>query len=125
MWQNNWRNDYLQEVADSNLSRRESQPNGETAKFPRLVFLQKHAPKATLIALLACLFILSIFRVTSSIAGEYHLGQTLVCYDCHTMHFSQSHKWGAATPISSAGASGGDWLGSFRPQWIPTQRFQP
>lgn len=67
------------------------------------------------IATMASMLALSALGVTSSTAGEYHYGQTLVCYDCHTMHFSQSHKWSGATPVSNTAALGGDWLGSSGP----------
>ena len=26
-------------------------------------------------------------------SGEYHTGSSLVCYDCHTMHYSQQHQY--------------------------------
>ncbi len=39
--------------------------------------------------------------------GEYHYGQTLVCFDCHTMHYSQQHQYdgtpGQGTPALSGG----------------------
>jgi len=70
---------------------------------------------ATQIATLACILALAIFRVEPSVAGEYHYGQTLVCYDCHTMHFSQSHKWADGTAVSNKAGTGGDWLGTSGP----------
>jgi hypothetical protein len=30
----------------------------------------------------------------TAFAGDYHRGATLVCNDCHVMHFSQSHSYG-------------------------------
>ena len=53
-------------------------------------------------------------------AGEYHAGQTLLCYDCHTMHFSMQHNWDGTTPvptIPSVSGTGmtGNWLGSSGP----------
>jgi hypothetical protein len=30
--------------------------------------------------------------------GDYHNGQTLVCSDCHTMHYSQSHAYDSGNP---------------------------
>ena len=39
-------------------------------------------------------------------AGEYHYGSTLYCYECHTMHSSQSHEYTGirgATPPDPAG----------------------
>jgi hypothetical protein len=42
-------------------------------------------------------------------AGEYHVGGTLVCYDCHTMHYSMAHGFAGGT-VGSTPAAGGDWL---------------
>jgi len=46
-------------------------------------------------------------------AGEYHVGKYLLCYDCHSMHGSQSHGFGNATALGSPGPAsaqlGGDW----------------
>jgi hypothetical protein len=46
-------------------------------------------------------------------AGEYHVGKYLLCYDCHSMHGSQSHSFGSTTALGTAGAAsaklGGDW----------------
>ena len=46
-------------------------------------------------------------------AGEYHVGKYLLCYDCHSMHGSQSHGFGSDTALGTAGAAsaklGGDW----------------
>lgn len=39
----------------------------------------------------------------------YHVGNTLLCYDCHTIHFSQSHGYAGGT-VAPAGALNGDWL---------------
>jgi len=41
-------------------------------------------------------------------AGDYHTGSTLVCNQCHVMHFSQSHGYssdgsGVFTPLGSGG----------------------
>jgi len=38
-------------------------------------------------------------------AGDYHSGQTLICADCHTMHYSISHDedGGAAEPLGEGG----------------------
>lgn len=53
-------------------------------------------------------------------AGEYHAGQTLICYDCHTMHFSMQHNWDGTTPVpttpsvSGTGMSG-NWLSTSGP----------
>jgi hypothetical protein len=43
-----------------------------------------------------------------AVAGDYHTGSTLVCSDCHVMHYSQSHGYNADgsgyfTPLGSGG----------------------
>jgi hypothetical protein len=43
------------------------------------------------------------------LAGEYHSGDTLLCSDCHTMHFSQAHGF-AGGLVTTTAAPGGDWL---------------
>ncbi len=48
-------------------------------------------------------------------AGDYHVGSTLLCYDCHTMHFSQSHNWNGTTPVPTAAQPDGNWLGGTGP----------
>ena len=30
----------------------------------------------------------------TAMAGDYHMGATLVCAECHTMHYSISHTYG-------------------------------
>lgn len=40
---------------------------------------------------IAALFVLGM--VASATAGDYHYGTTLVCSDCHVMHFSQQHGY--------------------------------
>ena len=50
-----------------------------------------------------------------AIAGEWHTGSSNLCTDCHTMHFSMTHKWGSETPIGTGAALSGDWLGSTGP----------
>jgi hypothetical protein len=46
-------------------------------------------------------------------AGEYHVGKYLLCYDCHSMHGSQSHGFGNSAALGSPGPAsaqlGGDW----------------
>ena len=44
-------------------------------------------------------------------AGTYHVGKYLLCYDCHSMHGSQSHGFGGGTVSvgPTAGAKDGDW----------------
>lgn len=45
--------------------------------------------------------------------GEYHVGGSLVCYDCHTIHFSMQHGYnGEAGPAPSTPQAGGFWLGT-------------
>lgn len=41
--------------------------------------------------------------------GEYHVGGTLVCYDCHTIHYSMQHGWDGGA-VGTAPAPGGNWL---------------
>ncbi len=48
--------------------------------------------------------------VGAAAAGEYHSGQSLYCYDCHTMHFSMQHNWDGTTPVPTSPAPGGNWL---------------
>ncbi len=67
--------------------------------------------KKTLIAIAALLAVIAF----PAVAGEWHSGTSNVCTDCHTMHFSQSHKWGDATPISTTPVAGGDWLSANGP----------
>jgi len=71
---------------------------------------------ATHIATLTCILVLSAFAAISSIAGEYHYGQTLVCYDCHTMHFSMQHNWDGTTPVPTTPQADGNWLGTGGPR---------
>jgi cytochrome c553 len=49
------------------------------------------------------------------LAGEWHTGTTNLCTDCHTMHFSQQHKWDSADPIGTTPAKDGNWLGTTGP----------
>lgn len=50
----------------------------------------------------------------SGSAGEYHTGGTLLCYDCHTMHFSMQHGFDGGT-VSTTVAPGGNWLSGTGP----------
>jgi predicted CXXCH cytochrome family protein len=43
---------------------------------------------------------------TTALAGEFHTGTTLLCSDCHTMHYSQSHNYDGSTPVVPALAGG-------------------
>jgi len=54
------------------------------------------------------------FGAGISVAGEYHSGATLLCSDCHTMHFSQQHGW-AGGAVSTTFAMNGDWLSATGP----------
>ncbi|HKY34242.1 MAG TPA: hypothetical protein VJV23_17070 [Candidatus Polarisedimenticolia bacterium] len=53
--------------------------------------MRKH--RVTLIGLLLLGPILLLG--TPALAGDYHKGSTLICSDCHVMHFSQSHGYNA------------------------------
>ena len=44
--------------------------------------------------------------------GEYHVGQWLLCYDCHSMHYSQSHSYAGSGAVGTTGAASGNWLGA-------------
>lgn len=45
--------------------------------------------------------------------GEYHVGGSLVCYDCHTIHFSMQHGYqGEPGPVPTTPQAGGFWLGT-------------
>ncbi|HQQ76152.1 MAG TPA: cytochrome c3 family protein [Thermoanaerobaculia bacterium] len=48
-------------------------------------------------------------------AGEYHYAETLLCSDCHAMHFSMQHDWDGTTPVSATAQPNGDWLGATGP----------
>jgi len=66
------------------------------------------------IAVLAAIMVLA--GVAAGTAGEYHSGQSLLCYDCHTMHFSMQHGLdGSAGPVSNTPTTGGNWLGATGP----------
>ncbi len=41
--------------------------------------------------------IVALLVAPTAMAGEYHMGTALVCAECHTMHFSQSHDYGTGT----------------------------
>src|SRR5512141_72546 len=49
------------------------------------------------------------------LAGEWHAGQTNVCTDCHTMHFSQTHNWDGSSPVSTTPQANGNGLGGTGP----------
>jgi hypothetical protein len=66
---------------------------------------------------------LALLLVTGGTAGQYHAGgnDTLICYDCHTIHFSMSHKWESGDPVTPGppqiigGQLTGDWIGTTGP----------
>jgi hypothetical protein len=53
--------------------------------------------------------LLAVVAMTSvSFAGDYHSGSSLICSDCHVMHYSQSHGYnangsGIFTPLGAGG----------------------
>lgn len=47
--------------------------------------------------------------------GGYHSGDTLLCSDCHSVHYSQQHTWDGTGTVSTTGAPNGDWLGAGGP----------
>lgn len=51
---------------------------------------------------------------TAGSAGEYHSGANLLCYDCHTMHYSMQHGFDGGA-VSSTMALGGNWLSTTGP----------
>jgi len=69
----------------------------------------KHLSMAILTA------VLLLGAAAVSTAGIYHSGGTLLCYDCHTMHFSMSHTWDGTGSISTTPSAGGNWLGANGP----------
>jgi len=89
--------------------------NGGTSKFPRFFSKGEHSHMATGITNLALILALLFLRAAFSSAGEYHYGQSLLCYDCHTMHFSMSHTWDGTGTISTTPGTGGNWLGTNGP----------
>jgi len=55
-----------------------------------------------------CALLLVAFLPLLAVAGDYHTGSTLVCSDCHVMHYSQSHGYnadgtGSFTPLGGSG----------------------
>ena len=56
------------------------------------------------ILVLVCVGI-SLLAASSALAGEYHTGASLVCMQCHTMHYSQQHDYsgnpGSGSPTST------------------------
>ena len=53
----------------------------------------------------------------AGIAGDlyaYHVGATLLCSDCHSIHFSQQHGFDGSA-VATTGAPDGNWLGTVGP----------
>lgn len=44
--------------------------------------------------------------VMAAMAGEYHTGESLSCYQCHVMHYSQSHGYGYTHDVDFLGTDG-------------------
>jgi len=68
------------------------------------------------------LVVLAAFAVVAlwaglAAAGEYHSGQTLLCMDCHTMHYSMQHGF-AGGAVGNTPAPGGDWLATGPNQFL-------
>ncbi|MBI5836555.1 MAG: cytochrome c3 family protein [Candidatus Eisenbacteria bacterium] len=63
-----------------------------------------------LISLVAVLGLIAFAGV--AVAGDYHVGATLICSDCHVMHYSNSHGYtvGGPTPALAAGGPFADLL---------------
>lgn len=61
---------------------------------------------------LLCVFAVAILVPLAATAGDYHRSASLVCADCHTMHFSQTHGYQGAD--STVGAASG-FAGGFTP----------
>ncbi len=58
---------------------------------------------------------LVLILASGGTTGDYHSGTTLYCYDCHTMHFSQTHEWGSGNAVNSTPKLDGNWLGTTTP----------
>jgi hypothetical protein len=61
-----------------------------------------------MIARVAVGLLLGLLGASSARAGDFHTGQTLLCGQCHIMHFSQSHGYlatggGGFTPLGGLG----------------------
>lgn len=52
----------------------------------------------------ALIIIFSLFTASLAFGGDYHMGATLVCSDCHVMHYSLAHGYSGGAP----GAMGQD-----------------
>ena len=61
---------------------------------------------------LLCVIAVAILVPMAAMAGDYHRSATLVCSDCHTMHFSQQHGYMGADSLLGVGSS---FPGGFTP----------
>ncbi len=91
---------------------------GGSARAPRCLLFWARWRVAKRWVFLAFLFPgalgLLAFLPWAASTGEYHLANTLLCFDCHTMHHSQAHGWAGGT-VGTTPAPGGDWLGAGGP----------
>jgi hypothetical protein len=64
---------------------------------------------------------LAVLVALPAMAGEYHSGQTLFCYDCHTPHHSMQHGWdGGAVNAGNTLPNGGNFAANgFGYDWMP------
>ena len=62
---------------------------------------------ATLAVLFLAVLGLFAYIPRTGSTGEYHFGDNLICYDCHTMHYSQQHQYGGAPGQGSPPLTGG------------------
>ena len=60
------------------------------------------------------ILMVAIVAAVPAFAGEWHAGNTNVCTDCHTMHFSMQHAWDGGT-VSTTGTPNGNWLSTSGP----------
>lgn len=57
---------------------------------------------------------LALLDASPAMAGQYHYGTSLVCSQCHTMHYSQQHDYSGA-PFSNSPSINSAPLGGFGP----------
>ena len=50
--------------------------------------------------------LMMVGAVTVAVAGDFHVGTTLICSDCHVAHYSQSHGYQASGLFAPLGADG-------------------
>jgi cytochrome c553 len=60
------------------------------------------------------IMMVAIVAAVPVFAGEWHAGNTNVCTDCHTMHFSMQHSWNGGA-VSTTGTANGNWLSTSGP----------